>query len=70
MTDEQLFLRFWKKVRTRARKVGVEVTTDDLGYYVCWGEMRWLYRFDPDAARRGSDEPQVAEAMSRIRASL
>jgi hypothetical protein len=70
MTDEQLFLAFWKKVRAEAARLGVDVVTDDLGHYICWGPMRWLFRFDPDRAREEGDNSQVTEAMEKFRASL
>ena len=68
MSDEQLFLFFWKQVRDKAAPLGVVVTGVDIGYYICWGAERWLFRFDPDRARNDGVAPQVGEALEKIRA--
>ena len=70
MSDEFLFLVFWKQVRDKALALGVGVTGVDIGYYICWGAERWLHRFDPDRARRDGVAPQVSEALDKIRARL
>ena len=70
MTDEQLFLYYWSKVQARAAaELGVEVTRADIDYYICWGSEQWLHRYDPARARREGDEPQVHEAIAKIRGS-
>ncbi len=70
MSDEQLFLVFWKQVRDKAAALGVVVTGVDIGYYICWGAERWLNRFDPDRARSDGVGPQVTEALDKIRARM
>ena len=70
MSDEQLFLVFWKQVRDKAAALDVVVTGVDIGYYICWGAERWLHRFDPDRARSDGVESQVTEAIVKIRSTL
>ena len=70
MTDEQLFVAFLKEVRAGATRFGVDVKSDGPGFFICWGTMRWLFRFDPARARSEGDDAQVAEALEKIRISL
>ena len=69
MTDEQLFLDYWDKVYAKALELGVDVKRADLDYYICWGSKQWLHRFDTKRARNEGDEPQVNEAIARIRST-
>ena len=69
ITDEQLFLGFWDKTYSKALEFGVDVKRADIDYYICWGSKQWLFRFDPECARHEGDEPQVNEAIAKIRAT-
>jgi hypothetical protein len=69
MTDEQLFLGFWRMVQRRAAaEFGIAVTRADIDYYICWGSEGWLHEFDPDRAGSEGVDPQVDEAIEEIRA--
>lgn len=70
MTDDELFHGFRRRLLRETLPLGVAVTTVDIGHYICWGPEQWLFRFDPDRARVEGDDPQVAEAVERIRATL
>lgn len=69
-TDEQLFLDFFERVRQNALHLDIGVSRADIEFYVCWGAERWLHRFDPGRARLEGNQPQVSEAMAKIRATM